>query len=293
MFLPRTRTKCRRQGDRSNPPTRVWASVVFLLCMCLLLVVPCVESRQPRTTVFLRRQSLSASQVVPRGGALPGSRVPITPQNNNLPYGQPQSSPSTTFHSPNPTQENTKDMIDAFLTRDSRNSFIGKYLTYASQPPCLTKIHDMTISNPINQSIFHYFHITARVYAILSVQLLVTAGSCVLFGLNPNIARSMYVRGSPAAAVPTLSLVLSTVAWFMMCANPDNRRKAPMKWNLLALFTIGEAISVGFISSFYRFASVVQAMVATGIATLAVSAYTILQNNPNRDLSQMGASLST
>jgi FtsH-binding integral membrane protein len=136
-------------------------------------------------------------------------------------------------------------------------------------------------------------HSTARVYAILSVQLLVTAGSCIIFGLNPGIARSLVVPGSRGALVPSISLLLSTIAWFMMCVHPDNRRKAPMKWNLLALFTIGEAISVGFVSSFYNFASVVQAMVTTGIATFAVSAYTMLQNNPDRDLSQMGASLST
>jgi FtsH-binding integral membrane protein len=66
-----------------------------------------------------------------------------------------------------------------------------------------------------------------------------------------------------------------------------------MKWRLLSLFTIGEAISVGFLSSFYTFQSVVSAMGATALASLTVSAYTILNQNAKYDLSQWGAGLSS
>jgi len=90
-----------------------------------------------------------------------------------------------------------------------------------------------------------------------------------------------------------LGIIGSTVAWFRVCSSPDARRKSPNKWWWLSIFTVGEAISVGFISSFYKFRSVVTAMGATAAASLAVSLYTISQKNPNLDLSQIGASLSS
>ena len=103
----------------------------------------------------------------------------------------------------------------------------------------------------------------------------------------------MVTQGSAWVIVPWLSLLLSTLSWWRVCAHPDNRRRAPMKWNLLTLFTIGEAISVGFLSSFYKFQSVVTAMGGTALATTAISAYTMLQRNPKYDLSQWGAGLTS
>jgi len=138
---------------------------------------------------------------------------------------------------------------------------------------------------------------TARVYSILSIQLIITAISCFLFGLNPVLSNlsqlSRNGEPSPWAAIPLTGIVASTVAWFRVCSSPEARRTSPQKWWWLALFTAGEALSVGFISSFYKFQVVVTAMGATAAATLAVSLYTLRQNNPNRDLSQMGASLSS
>lgn len=65
-----------------------------------------------------------------------------------------------------------------------------------------------------------------------------------------------------------------------------------MRWPLLAAFTIGESVAVGFISSVYAYGSVIKAMVATGAATLSVTLYTLLQKNPQYDLSQWGRALS-
>lgn len=146
--------------------------------------------------------------------------------------------------------------MDAFLTRDSRTTFIS------------------------------------RVYAILSVQLLVTALSVLLFGTQPALTGWMRQPGL-GAAVPIISLLLSTVAWFYMCVSVDARRKSPLKWKLLGLFTVGEAISVGFITSFYEFRSVISAMMATALAAVSVSVYTLRQRNPKYDLSQWGAGLSS
>lgn len=133
---------------------------------------------------------------------------------------------------------------------------------------------------------------TARVYAILAGQLLFTALSVVAFGLNPDLSVWMRTPGL-GAAVPWLSLILSTVSWVFMCVSADARRKAPLKWQVLSLFTLGEAVSVGFISSFYKFRSVVSAMMATALAASTVSLYTIQQKNPKYDLSQWGAGLSS
>lgn len=131
------------------------------------------------------------------------------------------------------------------------------------------------------------------------MQLVVTAISCLLFGLNPTLSslaqlsRTGHPASIAAKAIPLLGLFASTIAWFRVCSSPDARRRSPNKWLWLAIFTAGESLTVGFISSFYKFRSVVSAMGATALAASAVSLYTINQNNPNRDLSQIGASLSS
>lgn len=144
---------------------------------------------------------------------------------------------------------------------------------------------------------FHAIFKPARVYSILAVQLIVTAISCFLFGLHPLLSSisqlSRHGQPSPLASIPLIGILASTVAWFRVCSSPEARRKSPNKWWWLGIFTLGEALSVGFLSSFYKFRSVVTAMGATAAASLAVSLYTIHQKNPNRDLSQIGASLSS
>jgi len=150
--------------------------------------------------------------------------------------------------------DSVKTKIDAFLTRDSRNTFI------------------------------------ARVYAILSAQLVFTALTMVVFAMNPGMSRWMRQSGS---FVPLVSLALSTIAWFCVATSVKARRESPLKWQLLTVFTLGEALSVGFISSFYKFRTVVSAMLATTVATVGVSLYTIMQKNPKYDLSQWGAGLSS
>ena len=111
------------------------------------------------------------------------------------------------------------------------------------------------------------------------------------FGVRPELSSWMLQRGSFGVAIPLLSLFISTGSWFVMCLSSTARRKSPLKWQLLSLFTAGEAITVGFISSFYNFKSVVTAMMTTAVATAAVSLYTANQKNPKYDLSQWGATL--
>ena len=51
---------------------------------------------------------------------------------------------------------------------------------------------------------------------------------------------------SSGRVVPMLSLAVSTISALWIGASPRARRSSPLKWQLLALFTLGEAITVGF-----------------------------------------------
>jgi FtsH-binding integral membrane protein len=128
----------------------------------------------------------------------------------------------------------------------------------------------------------------------LALQLAATAGSIFMFGLNPTLSQWMSTPGSVAGlAVPILSLMLSTVTWFIMMMSSDEQRRSKVKWTLLTLFTTGEAISVGYLSSFFKFRSVLLAMLTTAMATASVSLYTFSQRNAQYDLSQWGTTLSS
>ena len=71
------------------------------------------------------------------------------------------------------------------------------------------------------------------------------------------------------------------------------RHSAPLKWQLLSIFTIAESIVLGFISSLYRPETVLAAMSSTATATLSITLYTLLNKSPKYDLSQWGAGLSS
>ena len=159
-----------------------------------------------------------------------------------------------------------------------------------------THIHAtyLTFSIYLYCSLFCRFYCTpGRVYGILTGQLAVTAAIVTAFDRNPQWSRWMTHSGVVGPAIPALSLLLSTIAWYTMSKSANARRKAPLKWNLLALFTLGEAVSVGFITSFFKFHSVVKTMGITGLATAVVGLYTILNKNPKRDLSQWGHTISS
>lgn len=178
------------------------------------------------------------------------SRNSFTAKTDNLRKWNSRTSASTT--TTDNSRDTTKEVLDAFLTRDSRNSFIS------------------------------------RVYAILAGQLAITATSILLFATIPSL-RSVQNR----LWLPIISLCMSTFAWFFMFVNEDARRKSPLKWQMLSLFTAGEAVSVGFLSSFYKFRSVISALLATAVATGTVSIYTLCNKNPKYDLTQWGSSIST
>lgn len=177
------------------------------------------------------------------------------------------SSPGQSYRSTPPYRQTSQQNIDeksnsatkeqfaeAFLVREDRNRFI------------------------------------ARVYAILSGQLLFTAGTIHLFHLNPQI-RNWMLYSQAGRKVPLFGLLISTVAWWIALSS-ESARRSSMKWPILLAFTIGESIAVGFISSVYNYSTVIKAMTGTAISTFSVTAYTFLQKNPKYDLSQWGRALS-
>ena len=147
-----------------------------------------------------------------------------------------------------------KEVINSFLSRENRNSFIIK------------------------------------VYSILTVQLLVT--SLFIFGFHSFKGLSYWML-TKGRMVPFLSLFMSSICCTIMTTSTKARRTSPTKWQLLSLFTLGQSIAVGFITSFHPLRTVVSAMLATALATGGVTLYTFWQQNPKYDLSQWGAALSS
>jgi FtsH-binding integral membrane protein len=175
---------------------------------------------------------------------------------------QRRPAPGTSYRSPpayntqvNDGTQLKEQFAEAFLQREDRNRFI------------------------------------ARVYGILTGQLLFTAGTIHLFHLNPQI-RDWMLYSQAGRKVPLLGLLISTIAWWIALSSEQTRQSSPMRWPILLAFTAGESIAVGFISSVYNYNTVLKAVLGTGISTLSVTAYTLLQKNPKYDLSQWGRALS-
>jgi len=204
------------------------------------------NNNNPRST-----PSLSLNQNTPRySGVRIVNNGSNRPSSNRSPYQNEAF--VDTYGEMEETEQDPKEMIDAFLKREDRTTFI------------------------------------ARVYAILSVQLLVLLSSIVGFGKMPGLKMWMIYKGS---MVPILSLLISSVSVMVMSISEKYRRSSPHKWILLSLFTVCEAIAIGFVSSLYAPRTVMSALGATGLATTSVTLYTLLNRNPKRDLSQWGSSL--
>ena len=152
------------------------------------------------------------------------------------------------------TTTTTKETIDAFLTRDNRNTFI------------------------------------ARVYSILTGQLIITGLSIITFAKHPNIAKSI-LFSSKGQFVQWSCLIITTITSIIMAMSETARQQSPMKWIFLSIFTFGEAFLVGMISSLYKSSTVIMAISSTLLALISVTTYTILNKNPKYDLSQWGSSL--
>lgn len=137
----------------------------------------------------------------------------------------------------------------------------------------------------------HHIHhiITARVYALLSGQLLFTAATIHAFHINPNI-RDFMLYTNTGRKIPLIGLLISSVS--LVLSTMSGIGQSSWRWPLFFAFTIGQSIPVGFISSLYAYKTVIKAMCTTAAVTGGITLYTVLQKNPKYDLSQWGRALS-
>jgi len=226
---------------------------LFILPLLLLLFVKVVASKKiVPLPALIRRGGNAASRWPP-----PPSTTGFSGQDMKKSRQQQQliENDNTNKSLEEREREETKEAIDAFLTRDSRNTFI------------------------------------ARTYGILAIQLLVTLIPILIIGLNPGVAS--WARQGGGIAVTIVSCIVSLGACFIFSTSKAARRSSPVKWQLLTVFTIAESLMIGFITSFYKFQVVLSALGATAAAATGVSLYTIFNKNSKYDLSQWGAGLSS
>ena len=121
----------------------------------------------PRSAISQNIQSIVFTKSLRGGSSNSGNSRALTAFGSRLQEGKAQSKSSSTDitvtdvtrEEQNKSQQETKDVIDAFLPRDNRNTFI------------------------------------ARVYAILTGQLLVTALSVLVFSKFPGLGSWMSLKG--------------------------------------------------------------------------------------------------
>ena len=199
----------------------------------------------------LSRPSVRQGVIVPRQSALPESGGPG--------YAGVQKKRSRgplkgTVFTADSTNEDVTHAIDELLTRDDRTSFI------------------------------------AKVYMILSVQLLTTASIVAAVHTFKDEAIRIIFRTDLGPFILGASILGSLATHFLLMFFPA-KRLGPNKYKYLTAFTLFESLMVA--ASTLRFPSrmVLNAATSTGLATAAVSAFAIKNNNPKYDLTQMGQGL--
>jgi len=111
-----------------------------------------------------------------------------------------------------------------------------------------------------------------KVYSILMIQLVLTGGiiSCFLF----IDSLKTYVRGEGRWVYYT-SLAVSIVCIISLACCSDVRRKFPVNFFFLGLFTVCEGFMLGTISSYYDVDAVLIAVGITAAVTLALTIFAL------------------
>merc|ERR1712066_387311 len=111
-----------------------------------------------------------------------------------------------------------------------------------------------------------------KVYSILMIQLVLTGGiiSCFLF----IDSLKTYVRGEGSWVYWT-SLSVSLVCIISLACCHDVRRKFPINFLFLGLFTVCEGLMLGTISSYYDVDAVLIAVGITAAVTLALTIFAL------------------
>ncbi|KAG8430617.1 hypothetical protein GDO86_020288 [Hymenochirus boettgeri] len=108
-----------------------------------------------------------------------------------------------------------------------------------------------------------------RVYAIISVQLLVTVGIIAIFTFVDPVCK--YVRATPAIYYASYAVFFVTYFVLVCCEGP--RRRFPWNIILLSVFTLAMSLMTGTIASYYSSKAVLISMGITAIVTIAVTIF--------------------
>lgn len=108
-----------------------------------------------------------------------------------------------------------------------------------------------------------------KVYAILSVQLLVTVGIICLFTFCAPVR--FYIQTHPGLYMASYLMFFATYIALSCCG--EVRRQFPWNIILLVLFTVSMAFMMGFVSSFYNTKSVMMCLGITAVVCLSVTIF--------------------
>eukprot|EP01062_Namystynia_karyoxenos_P000131 TRINITY_DN10038_c0_g1_i1.p1 TRINITY_DN10038_c0_g1~~TRINITY_DN10038_c0_g1_i1.p1 ORF type:complete len:291 (+),score=99.85 TRINITY_DN10038_c0_g1_i1:72-875(+) len=121
-----------------------------------------------------------------------------------------------------------------------------------------------------------------KIYSILSLQLILTAGVAALFILQQDLKN--YVQGHLWVYIVAYSLALVTLIPMVCCF----RARAPINAILLALFTLCMSVMVGVVCTYYSGETVLKAVFITMTIFLGLTLYTIVSKH---DFNFLGAGL--
>jgi len=122
-----------------------------------------------------------------------------------------------------------------------------------------------------------------KVYSILAMQLL---GTVLMSGFIVSHGRQL-LHTSPQTVLSavTLSCILSLLLMGIFVCCPDVMRRSPLNYGLLAAFTLGESIMIGFVCLQYTLGSVVM---CAGITAVVVAGLSIYAMRTKTDLTGAG-----
>lgn len=110
-----------------------------------------------------------------------------------------------------------------------------------------------------------------KVYSILMVQLSITLGFICLFVFHEPTKR--WVQHQPMLAIIAIVVVFGAMIALACCG--DLRRKAPMNYILLLVFTVAEAFLLGVTSAQYDSIEVLMAVGITAAVCLALTLFAL------------------
>uniref|UniRef100_A0A480RIM2 Protein lifeguard 3 isoform 1 n=1 Tax=Sus scrofa TaxID=9823 RepID=A0A480RIM2_PIG len=108
-----------------------------------------------------------------------------------------------------------------------------------------------------------------KVYAIISVQLLITVAIIAIFTFVKPV--SNFVRANLAVYYASYAVFLATYLTLICCQGP--RRRFPWNIILLTLFTLAMGFMTGTISSVYDTKAVILAMIITAVVSISVTIF--------------------